>query len=49
MLGLQQLAINDLFKKGVKYYTKEKRNFKLTVAMYEIYTSKVYDLLNNHE
>lgn len=49
MNGLQELAINHLFDKGVTYFEKEKRNFTVTVAMYEIYGGKVYDLLNNHD
>lgn len=49
MNGLQESAINYLFDKGVYYFEKEKRNFTVTVAMYEIYGGKVYDLLNNHD
>jgi len=30
-------------------YLDKKRNFTVTIAMYEIYGGKVYDLLNNHE
>jgi len=49
MNGLQQLAVNDLFDRGIHYWQKESRNFTVTVSMYEIYGGKIYDLLNNHE
>ena len=49
MLGLQDLAIRDLFDRGVSYFQNHSRNFTVTVAMYEIYGGKIYDLLNNHE
>ncbi len=49
MLGLQQLAIKELFEKGIDYLQNHGRNFTVTVSMYEIYSGKVYDLLNNHE
>lgn len=49
MQGLQEAAIKDLFDRGVKYYEEKKRNFTVTIAMYEIYGGKIYDLLNNHE
>lgn len=49
MQGLEDLAISDLFEKGYNYHTKQNRNFKVTLSMYEIYGGKVYDLLNNHE
>ena len=49
MQGLQDLAIRDLFDRGVMYYQEEKRNYTVTVSMFEIYSDKVYDLLNNHE
>jgi hypothetical protein len=49
MNGLQEYAIKDLFDKGVTYFQKYQRNFTVTVAMYEIYGGKIYDLLNNHE
>lgn len=49
MLGLQEFAIHDLFERGITYFQEHKRNFTVTIAMYEIYGGKVYDLLNNHE
>lgn len=49
MQGLQEYAIKDLFNKGVSYFQDFKRNFTVTIAMYEIYGGKIYDLLNNHE
>jgi kinesin family protein 2/24 len=49
MNGLQELAIKDLFERGVYYFQEEKRNFTVTVSMYEIYGGKIYDLINNHE
>jgi len=49
MQGLQEAAIKDLFDRGVAYFEEEQRNFNVTVAMYEIYGGKIYDLLNNHE
>lgn len=49
MQGLQELAIKDLFDRGVTYFQDHNRNFTVTVSMYEIYGGKVYDLLNNHE
>lgn len=49
MEGLQELAIKDLFDRGVNYFQEHKRNFTVTIAMYEIYGGKIYDLLNSHE
>ena len=49
MLGLQENAIRDLFDRGCQYFDRQKRNFTVTVAMYEIYGGKIYDLLNDHE
>lgn len=49
MEGLQEFAIKDLFDKGVEYFDSDNRNFNVTIAMYEIYGGKIYDLLNNHE
>jgi kinesin family protein 2/24 len=49
MQGLQELAIHDLFDRGITYFQDHKRNFTVTISMYEIYGGKVYDLLNNHE
>ena len=49
MEGLQSLAIHDLFERGCSYFEDEDRNFTVTMAMYEIYGGKVYDLLNNHQ
>lgn len=49
MQGLQELAIKDLFDRGITYYQDHQRNFTVTIAMYEIYGGKIYDLLNNHE
>ena len=49
MQTLQELAIQDLFDKGVGYLYDHQRNFTVTVSMYEIYGGKLYDLLNNHE
>lgn len=49
MQGLQELAVKDLFERGISYYQNYQRNFTVTVAMYEIYGGKLYDLLNNHE
>jgi kinesin family protein 2/24 len=49
MQGLQELAIKDLFDRGVNYFQEHKRNFTVTISMYEIYGGKIYDLLNNHE
>jgi kinesin family member 2/24 len=49
MQGLQELAIKNLFDRGIDYFQAHKRNFAVTVAMYEIYGGKVFDLLNNHE
>lgn len=49
MQGLQNLAVQDLFERGIDYWQNDKRNFAVTVAMYEIYGNKIYDLLNNHE
>ena len=49
MQGLQNLAVQDLFERGIDYWQNNQRNFAVTVSMYEIYGGKVYDLLNNHE
>lgn len=49
MQGLQQLAVSDLFDRGIHYWQNASRNFTVTVSMYEIYGGKLYDLLNNHE
>ena len=49
MQGLQESAIKDLFDRGVTYFQEHKRNFTVTISMFEIYGGKVYDLLNNHE
>lgn len=49
MQGLQQLAVTDLFDRGIYYWQNASRNFTVTVSMYEIYGGKIYDLLNNHE
>ena len=49
MQGLQELAIRDLFDRGITYFQDHKRNFTVTISMYEIYGGKLYDLLNNHE
>lgn len=49
MQGLQELAIKDLFDRGITYFQEHKRNFTVTIAMYEIYGGKIYDLLNTHE
>ena len=49
MQGLQEMAIKDLFDRGITYYQDYQRNFTVTIAMYEIYGGKIYDLLNNHE
>eukprot|EP00349_Pseudokeronopsis_sp_Brazil_P004987 CAMPEP_0202960824 /NCGR_PEP_ID=MMETSP1396-20130829/4977_1 /ASSEMBLY_ACC=CAM_ASM_000872 /TAXON_ID= /ORGANISM="Pseudokeronopsis sp., Strain Brazil" /LENGTH=222 /DNA_ID=CAMNT_0049680305 /DNA_START=533 /DNA_END=1201 /DNA_ORIENTATION=+ len=49
MNGLQELAIKDLFDRGITYFQEQKRNYTVTIAMYEIYGGKIYDLLNNHE
>jgi kinesin family protein 2/24 len=49
MQGLQEAAIHDLFDRGITYFQEHKRNFTVTISMYEIYGGKVYDLLNNHE
>ena len=49
MNGLQELAVADLFERGIHYWQNQQRNFAVTVSMYEIYGGKVYDLLNNHE
>lgn len=49
MQGLQNLAVSDLFERGINYWQNNQRNFTVTVSMYEIYGGKLYDLLNNHE
>mmetsp|Transcript_13053 Transcript_13053/g.17612 ORF Transcript_13053/g.17612 Transcript_13053/m.17612 type:complete len:83 (+) Transcript_13053:980-1228(+) len=49
MQGLQNLAVQDLFERGIDYWQNDQRNFAVTVSMYEIYGGKIYDLLNNHE
>ena len=49
MNGLQGLAVQDLFERGIDYWQNDQRNFAVTVSMYEIYGGKIYDLLNNHE
>jgi kinesin family member 2/24 len=49
MQGLQELAIKDLFDKGIYYFQEQKRNYTVTISMFEIYGGKLYDLLNNHE
>ena len=49
MQGLQNLAVQDLFERGIDYWQNDQRNFAVTVSMYEIYGGKLYDLLNNHE
>jgi kinesin family member 2/24 len=49
MNALQDLAVQDLFERGINYWQSQGRNFTVTVAMYEIYGGKLYDLLNNHE
>jgi len=49
MQGLSELAIHDLFDRGITYFQDHKRNFTVTISMYEIYGGKLYDLLNNHE
>ena len=49
MQGIQNLAVQDLFERGIDYWQNDQRNFAVTVSMYEIYGDKIYDLLNNHE
>lgn len=48
MNGLQDIAVKDLFERGIDYWENHKRNFTVTVSMYEIYGGKVWDLLNDH-
>jgi len=48
MNGLQDIAVKDLFERGIDYWENHKRNFTVTVSMYEIYGVKLYDLLNDH-
>ena len=48
MNGLQDIAVKDLFERGIDYWENHKRNFTVTVSMYEIYGGKLYDLLNDH-
>ena len=48
MQGLQNLAVQDLFERGIDYWQNDQRNFAVTVSMYEIYGGKLFDLLNNH-
>lgn len=49
MNGLQDIAVKDLFERGIDYWENHKRNFTVTVSMYEIYGGKLYDLLNDHQ
>ena len=49
MNGIQDIAVKDLFERGIDYWENHQRNFTVTVSMYEIYGGKVYDLLNDHE
>jgi hypothetical protein len=49
MNGLQSIAVHDLFERGINYWQTQKRNFTVTVAMYEIYGQKVFDLLNENK
>lgn len=48
MNGIQNIAVKDLFEKGIDYWENYQRNFTVTVSMYEIYGGKLYDLLNEH-
>ena len=38
-----------MFDRGITYFQDHKRNFTVTISMYEMYGGKLYDLLNNHE
>ena len=49
MNGLQDIAVKDLFERGIDYWENHQRNFTVTVSMYEIYGGKLYDLLNDHQ
>jgi kinesin family protein 2/24 len=49
MNGIQDIAVKDLFERGIDYWENHQRNFTVTVSMYEIYGGKLYDLLNDHE
>jgi kinesin family protein 2/24 len=49
MEGLQEQSIKDLFDKGIYYFREQRRNFTVTISMFEIYGGKLYDLLNNHK
>lgn len=48
MNGIQDIAVKDLFERGIDYWENHQRNFTVTVSMYEIYGGKIYDLLNDH-
>jgi kinesin family protein 2/24 len=48
MNGLQDIAVKDLFERGIDYWENHQRNFTVTVSMYEIYGGKLYDLLDDH-
>lgn len=49
MNGIQNIAVKDLFERGIDYWENHERNFTVTVSMYEIYGGKLYDLLNDHQ
>ena len=49
MNGIQNIAVKDLFERGIDYWENHGRNFTVTVSMYEIYGGKLYDLLNDHQ
>lgn len=49
MNGIQDIAVKDLFERGIDYWENHGRNFTVTVSMYEIYGGKLYDLLNEHQ
>lgn len=49
MNGIQDIAVKDLFERGIDYWENHQRNFTVTVSMYEIYGGKIYDLLNDHQ
>ena len=49
MNGIQDIAVKDLFERGIDYWENHGRNFTVTVSMYEIYGGKLYDLLNDHQ
>jgi len=49
MEGVQKLAVNDFFAGAEIMKEETGKLFTFVVSFYEIYNSKVYDLLDNHK